>query len=138
MSLCDKCAGLCCRYLALPIETPTTRGDFEDIRWYLAHEGISIFVEDDEWYINISTRCRFLGPDHRCDIYEVRPKICRRYQDDHCDYHSGDYGYDKHFTTLEQLESYMTEQGFAVKPIPDKPKKKPAVKVKKKALGKRH
>ena len=55
--LCEKCVGLCCRYLALPIDTPKTKGDFDDVRWYLAHEGISVFVEEGDWYINIANRC---------------------------------------------------------------------------------
>ena len=105
--LCQKCAGLCCRYLALPVEKPTTRSDYDDIRWYLAHEGISIFVEDGDWYINIATRCKYLNKDNLCDMYEHRPRICRRYKDESCDFHSGDYGYDLHFTSVEELDEYI-------------------------------
>lgn len=109
--LCEKCAGLCCRYLALPIETPTTAGDYDDIRWYLAHEGISVFVEDGDWYINIASRCKYLNKVNRCDIYEHRPSICRRYKEDNCDYHSGDYGYELHFTSTEELDEYIHRNG---------------------------
>jgi len=108
--LCKKCAGLCCRYLALPIETPTDKDDFDDIRWYLAHEGISIFVEDGDWYINIANRCKYLTRDNMCDIYEHRPKICRGYKEDSCDYHSGDYGYELHFTSIEELNEYLRKE----------------------------
>ena len=72
--LCQKCAGLCCRYIALPIDEPEDFDEFEDVRWYLAHEGISVFVEDDQWYINMASRCRFLGKDNLCGIYEDRPR----------------------------------------------------------------
>ncbi len=106
-SLCEKCAGLCCRYIALPIETPDCDADFENIRWYLAHEGISIFVESGDWYINMSTRCKYLRKDNMCDVYEKRPTICRSYKDDNCDYHSGDYGYELHFTCMEELDEYL-------------------------------
>lgn len=109
-SLCIECAGLCCRYIALPIETPEDRDDFDDVRWYLAHEGISVFVEEDEWYINIANRCRFLDKDNRCGIYETRPKICRGYTEDSCDFHSGDYGYDLHFTSIEELDEYIMQK----------------------------
>jgi uncharacterized protein len=105
--LCEKCAGLCCRYIALPIEEPETKADFDDVRWYLAHEGISVFVEDDDWYINIANRCKYLTKDNRCDIYDHRPRICRGYKDHSCDFHSGDYGYELHFTTTEELDEYM-------------------------------
>ena len=56
--LCDKCTGLCCRYFALPIETPEDREDYDDIRWYLCHEGVTVFVEDGDWYINVKNKCR--------------------------------------------------------------------------------
>ena len=104
--LCDICTALCCRYFALPIETPKTAIDFDDIRWYISHEGISIFVEEGTWYINIANKCRHLTEDNRCGIYETRPKICRSYTTDACDYHGGDYGYEHVFTSVEQIEAY--------------------------------
>ena len=107
--LCEKCAGLCCRYIALPIETPDTKSDYDDIRWYLAHEGISVFVEDEDWYINIANRCKYLNKDNQCDIYEHRPRICRQYQEKSCDFHSGDYGYELHFTSIEELDEYLAK-----------------------------
>ncbi len=110
--LCKKCAGLCCRYLALPIETPTDKDDFDDIRWYLAHEGISIFVEKGDWYINIANRCKHLTRENLCDIYDTRPKICRGYHHETCDYHSGDYGYELFFTSTEELNEYLLQKGI--------------------------
>lgn len=112
-SLCQKCAGLCCRYIALPIDTPETPDEFEDVRWYLAHEGISVFVEKGEWYIHMATRCKFLNKNNLCDIYQNRPKICRGYRDHNCDFHSGDYGYELHFTSMEELEEYLAEKRTA-------------------------
>ncbi len=107
--LCEHCTGFCCRYIALPIETPSEASEFDDIRWYLLHEGISVFVEDGDWYLNVSTNCRHLQPDFRCGIYETRPKICRDYSTDNCDYHSGDYGWEHHFTCPEHLDDYLAE-----------------------------
>lgn len=105
--LCEHCTAVCCRYIALPIETPDSHSDFEDIRWYLLHEGVSVFVEDGDWYISITTTCRHLQPDHRCGIYHTRPRICRTYSTDNCDYHSGDYGWSAHFTCPEHLDLYL-------------------------------
>ena len=80
--LCHNCTGLCCRYMALPIETPEDREDFDDIRWYLVHKGVSVFVEDGDWYLNIENRCKYLSAkDHRCKIYAKRPQICRDFPD---------------------------------------------------------
>lgn len=105
--LCSHCTAVCCRYIALPIETPTERSDFDDIRWYLIHHGVSVFVEDGDWYIAFQATCRHLLPDYRCGIYETRPKICRSYTTDNCDYHSGDYGWEQHFTSAEHLDEFL-------------------------------
>lgn len=105
--LCEHCTALCCKYIALPIEKPTDREDFDHIRWYLIHQDVSVFVEDGDWYIAFQSRCRHLQPDNRCGIYETRPQICRDYTTDNCDYHSGDYGWELHFTCAEQLDDYV-------------------------------
>ena len=107
--LCEHCTGVCCSYVALPIEEPETRSDFDDIRWYLLHQNVSVFVEDGEWYINMATRCRYLLPDGRCGTYATRPRICRQYSEENCDYHSGDYGWELHFTCPEHLDDYVSE-----------------------------
>lgn len=107
--LCEHCTGYCCRYIALPIDEPTDKSEFDDIRWYLLHEGVSVFVEDGEWFINMQTTCRHLQPDYRCGIYETRPKICRDYSTDNCDYHSGSYGWEHHFTCPEHLDEYARQ-----------------------------
>lgn len=110
-SLCQKCTGLCCRYVALPIETPDDWDDYDDIRWYLYHEDISVFVEEGDWYINMKNKCTKLSEeDYKCMIYDIRPKICRGYKDENCDLTSDDdasYDYELHFTTPEQMEEYM-------------------------------
>ncbi len=108
--LCPKCAGLCCRYVALPIDKPSTRGDYDDIRWYLAHEGFSVFVDEGDWYVNIASKCKYLTEDNLCSIYENRPRICRDYKDDNCDYHGGDYGYELYFASTEDLEEYVAKK----------------------------
>lgn len=108
--LCEHCAAACCRYLALPIEKPSNARDYDDIRWYLMHEGISIFVEDGDWYIQIQTRCKNLGEDNRCMVYEERPEICAEFQPVGCDYTSSTHGYELHFTHATQIEDYYAQK----------------------------
>ena len=105
--LCEHCTAACCRYIALPIDTPDTPADFDDVRWFLIHERVTVFVEDGDWYVAFDTPCRHLQADHRCGIYATRPKVCRDYSTDQCDYHSGDYGWEQHFTCAEHLEEYL-------------------------------
>src|SRR4030042_1001208 len=105
---CEKCTGLCCRYFALPIETPEDKGDYVDIKWYLCHKNITVFVEKGDWYINIENRCKYLSEkDHRCRIYNNRPRICRGYRHSTCDFVEGEYGYKLHFTNDKQMEEYI-------------------------------
>jgi Fe-S-cluster containining protein len=107
-SLCGKCTGLCCRYFALPIETPVDKSDYDDIRWYLCHKDITVFVEDGDWYINVENRCRYFSEkDNRCRIYDKRPQICRRYTHRNCDVVEGEYDYELHFTSDKQMQEYM-------------------------------
>ena len=107
-NLCEKCTGLCCRYFALPIETPEDEEDYDDIRWYLCHEDITVFVEDGDWYINIKNKCRYLSEvDYRCEIYKDRPRICREYTTKDCDLIEGEYDYDLHFVDDRQMQEYL-------------------------------
>lgn len=107
-NLCKKCKGMCCRYIALPIDTPETRADFDDVRWYLTHENISVFVEDGDWYISVKNKCKYLREtDYKCSIYEQRPKICRKYDNKKCDFSEGEYQYELHFTDDIQMQEYM-------------------------------
>jgi Fe-S-cluster containining protein len=108
--LCERCTALCCRYFALPIDTPRTPADYDDIRWYLAHESVHIFIEDGDWFLAIQTRCQYLGDDNRCGVYEDRPRICREYTTDNCDYHIGQYEFEQYFSSPEQLELYAQQK----------------------------
>jgi Fe-S-cluster containining protein len=105
---CEKCTGLCCRYFALPIETPETRADYDDIRWYLCHEDITVFVEDGDWYLNVKNKCRYLSEkDYTCLIYDRRPRICRMYKHSDCDFVEGEYKYELHFRSDKDMDEYI-------------------------------
>ena len=104
--LCEHCTAACCRYVAVPLDKPKTARDFDDIRWYLMHQGVIVFVEDGDWYIQFQTRCKNLGADNRCGVYETRPAICREYEPGECDYAGGAYGYDNLFTHPCQIDAY--------------------------------
>ena len=108
--LCDRCAALCCRYFALPIDNPQTRRDYDNIRWYLLHEKVVIFVEEGQWFIGVLNKCKALQPDNRCGVYDTRPTICRGYDTGNCDYHGGDYGYEHLFTSADALWTFALQQ----------------------------
>lgn len=103
--LCDFCAGKCCRYFSLPIDEPTTWDDFDSIRWYLAHGQTMVYVDKEVWYLLVMTRCKYLTRDDRCKVYMNRPKICREYTTDDCEY-DNDWIFEKVFETAEQIWEY--------------------------------
>ena len=53
--LCDYCVAKCCRYFALPLETPKRRKDFDTLRWFLLHKNTAIFVEENAWYLLVNS-----------------------------------------------------------------------------------
>ena len=96
--LCSHCAAKCCRYFALPIDTPKDWQDFDFIRWYLLHEGAAIFTDEGCWYLLVNNRCKHLRDDQRCDIYDTRPQICRDYTTADCEF-DDEWLYDHYWET---------------------------------------
>ena len=114
-NICKKCDALCCKYFALEIDKPTTKNDFENIRWYISHQKTSVFIQNRKWYLNIKNRCKHLDGNNRCKIYETRPAICRRLDSKGCEYH--DKNAVKEIKTLKQLEKYLEEHPIKRKRI---------------------
>ncbi|MCA9238785.1 MAG: YkgJ family cysteine cluster protein [Planctomycetales bacterium] len=112
-NLCEHCTAKCCRYLAVPYETPTERADMEYIRWIVLHHGATFFIDNDDWYLLVHTECEKLGEDNRCGAYETRPQICRDYTSENCEYDE-DWTYDFYLETHEQVWEY-TEARFQKK-----------------------
>ena len=103
--LCDHCTAKCCKYFALPIDTPDCREDMDYLRWYVLHGDTCIFTEDDTWYLLVFQTCDHLLPDNRCGIYFTRPQICRDYSTDNCEFEDK-YVYDRYFETPDQVAEY--------------------------------
>jgi len=62
----------------VPLETPEDWADFDDIRWYLAHERVSVFVWKGSWYLRVHNKCRHLSRTNQaCQIHRTKPAICR-------------------------------------------------------------
>jgi Fe-S-cluster containining protein len=110
ISSCEKCGAMCCKHVALEIDKPTTKMDFDHIRWYLLHEGVEIFIEDDgSWNLKFQSPCVKLRKNGQCGIYDSRPHICRGYppEDKECEF-EGDESYYKYlFTSVEEFEAHM-------------------------------
>jgi Fe-S-cluster containining protein len=87
------------------METPTERKDFENIRWFMLHGHVTVFVDSGTWFLCVHNKCDHLRPDNLCGIYETRPQICRDYTTDKCEY-DNDGVYDQLFETPDQIQEY--------------------------------
>lgn len=100
---CLDC-GLCCTYLAFEINGPTTVKHASEILWQLYHERVSVYRDtDDEWFVQVETRCQHLQPDNKCGIYATRPHVCRDYSEETCEINADDVGM-TFFNAAEFLE----------------------------------
>jgi Fe-S-cluster containining protein len=64
-------------------------------------------VEDCQWYLNVKNKCRHLSEkDYKYQIYDKRPRICRQYSLEKCDFTVGQYDYDLYFEDDRQMEAY--------------------------------
>ena len=113
-SPCTQCSGRCCRYFCFEIDKPTDFETFENLRWYVLHQGVTVHVDESRWFIAIDNPCKALGSDNRCTIYERRPMICRSYDTDGCDASGGDYEYQQFFKTPEEVDAFARKRLGAV------------------------
>ena len=58
----------------------------DEMRWWLAHEGVEMYYDGEDWLLSVATRCRNLKADNTCGIYETRFDTCRDYDASWCDY----------------------------------------------------
>jgi Fe-S-cluster containining protein len=103
---CAQC-GLCCTYLAIEIDGPTTVKRATELLWYLYHEHVSIYLNDDSWMVQFETTCRYLTADRRCGVYATRPHICREFSEQDCEVNTGDDG--QTFYTVTAFMEYLKQ-----------------------------
>jgi len=108
---CEQCDALCCKSVAVEIDEPETKEDWDEIRWYLYHEDIIVYKDNDgDWLVEFQTNCKQLDKDEKCKIYEKRPKICRKHDLESCQMNGEDDIGKPVFKTVEDLNKYLEEQ----------------------------
>lgn len=108
---CSECGGSCCNYIAINIDKPSNKGDYDHIRWFLTHKHVNVFIDHDKkWYVEFRTPCNHLNENNKCSIYHVRPLICQNYgkSDGECEFYNSPYS--EYFTTDKQFEKYLNER----------------------------
>jgi Fe-S-cluster containining protein len=86
-AICTRhCGAKCCRYVTVAIASPRGEADWDEVRWWLAHEGIRVGQDSEGWAIEFLTRCRNLEEDGACGIYESRMTICAEHDATDCEF----------------------------------------------------
>lgn len=113
LTKCIKCKAKCCKHIAMEIDRPTTKTDYDNIRWYLLHENIIVYIDGDKkWTLEMAAKCKNLGPDNSCLDYENRPKICREYPlpDTLCEFDGDDIDREIIFNEASEFEAYLDKK----------------------------
>jgi hypothetical protein len=82
----QHCGAKCCRYLTVSIPTPTAETDWDEIRWWLAHEEVWVTKDDEGWLLTVEMRCRHLEANGACGIYESRMNLCAKHDAADCEF----------------------------------------------------
>jgi len=111
MTTCEECKGECCRKLAFHIQEPKSMIDFEDMKWYLYHEGCILYIDNEgDWLVQVPVKCAKLDRNGRCSIYDRRPPICRLSKVEECEKNIDEMKVV--FRTVKDLENYMRKKGI--------------------------
>ena len=111
---CHSCGAACCRYVAVALTPPREADDRDLIHWYLSHHQVCVYIDrDGDWWVQVDTDCRHIGPGGACAIYEDRPQLCRDYGTHACERADHDEENIAEFTTVEQFERFF-EANFRV------------------------
>lgn len=109
---CQACGAKCCQYVAIQIDEPESKSDYNDIRWYLCHKNVWVFIDhDDSWFVQFNTPCEFLAKNNTCSIYEVRPDICMHHDPSDCEALDGAESQKFMLKTVEDLDMYLKLKG---------------------------
>jgi len=104
---CDGC-DLCCRHVAVEIDAPETEKEYDQIRWFLLHENVWVFIDnDDSWNMQVNNKCKKLKEDGWCGYYEKRPIICREYSSENCERNGDGDSFKIMWKSLEEFNEWV-------------------------------
>jgi Fe-S-cluster containining protein len=112
MAKCLECDGHCCKYITVQMDTPEEDIEFEELKWFLCHENISVYIDNEgDWCVEVKTTCKFQDPKtNLCKIYGKRPQVCADHQPDECEGNEEhDAHYQRVFHTMEEIDEYRRE-----------------------------
>lgn len=107
---CLNCDAKCCKYIALELDFPENKNDIEDLKWYILHQNVEIYIDhDDDLILEFKTKCKALDKNNQCKIYSKRPSICRKHNAKDCENNEGK-SFKVLFKTPEDIENYFKKE----------------------------
>lgn len=101
----------CCIYITQQIEAPRSMHDFDHLLWQLSHANVQAYKDEDGWFLLVNNRCTHLQLDGRCGIYAQRPRVCRDYSNDYCEYDApAEDGFELFFDGYASLLEYCRKR----------------------------
>lgn len=109
---CNYCTNSkCCTYITQQIPVPRSKQDFDHLLWQISHKNVTIYKDEDGWFLLVDNPCLHLMPGGLCAIYEQRPQVCREYSNDFCEYDEpADKSFELNFTSYDQLLKYCKKR----------------------------
>ncbi len=108
----EDCRGACCRYITVEVPAPRARADWDEMRWWLAHEGVQVTHDEDGWLLHVPTRCTNLRADNACGIYPHHMGTCKEYDAATCEF-TGPVEYDVNLRSELDLARYLEKRKLA-------------------------
>ena len=99
--------------MAIEIDEPTTAYECDQVKWYLLHEGVAVFIDhEDDWCIEFNAKCSQLGDNNLCKDYFNRPDICSDHgTDEDCEFiGQSELPYKIRFETAKEFDDYMKKK----------------------------
>jgi Fe-S-cluster containining protein len=107
---CENCNGMCCKYVTVAIEGPKTVDDLEEIRWLLSHKKVMVYMdEEDDWFVEFQTECKYLDEKNRCMIYPHRSSVCSDHSHHECDFNEDEFDHKLVFTELDDFDGWASK-----------------------------
>lgn len=114
----DKCNGcvLCCTNVALEMDKPTTKEEYDQIIWFLMHKNVAVYIDNEgDWLLEYDTVCEALDKNGRCKKYKKRPKVCREYSHEDCLKYGEGKPHRTRWDKPEQFERWLKRKGIDYK-----------------------
>jgi|GEM_PF-1780614 len=102
----EHCGARCCRYITVGVPAPRSVDDWDELRWWLAHEEVMITHDPDGWMLHVRTRCQNLKADNACAVYPDHMLCCQAYDPNDCEF-TGEIPFDVQLLTQTDLADYL-------------------------------